>query len=231
MTADRDRLVVWGAGTSRTMRVHWMLCELGLDYQTREIVPRTETLYDPAFVALSQRGKVPLLQHGDQLVGESAAIVFHLADHFAAEQALIPEVGTPERTRFTDLSFFVLTELDATSLYVVRRHQGLPEIYGEAPQAVATAKTYFLRQVEEMERALGSQQFLMGDSFSACDILLGSTLDWARGLGYPLADSLSGYQERCWQRPSYQTAWRTNFPEHVQAALGFELTAPFEPGH
>ena len=30
---ERNKLVVWGVGTSRTMRVHWLLHELGLEYE------------------------------------------------------------------------------------------------------------------------------------------------------------------------------------------------------
>ena len=38
-------LTVWGVGTPRTMRVHWMLLELGLDYECHPIQSRTgETL-------------------------------------------------------------------------------------------------------------------------------------------------------------------------------------------
>jgi glutathione S-transferase len=34
-------LIVWGVGTGRTMRVHWMLLELGLDYECHPIQSRT----------------------------------------------------------------------------------------------------------------------------------------------------------------------------------------------
>ena len=43
--------VVWGAGTPRTLRPHWVLHELGLPYETRAIAPRTPGMEDPAFLA------------------------------------------------------------------------------------------------------------------------------------------------------------------------------------
>ena len=46
-------LILWGVGTSRTIRPHWALCELGVDYETRKIIPRTESMEDPAFLAVS----------------------------------------------------------------------------------------------------------------------------------------------------------------------------------
>ncbi len=36
-----DDLTLFGVGTSRTLRAHWMLLELGLDYETHPIQSRT----------------------------------------------------------------------------------------------------------------------------------------------------------------------------------------------
>jgi glutathione S-transferase len=52
---------------------------------------------------------------------------------------------------------FIVTELDAGSLYVVRRHEGLAATYGTAPTAVDSAKTYFLHNLEAM--TLASREF------------------------------------------------------------------------
>lgn len=38
---EKPHLVLWGAGTARTMRAHWVLHELGLDYERRPIGART----------------------------------------------------------------------------------------------------------------------------------------------------------------------------------------------
>ncbi len=56
-------LTLWGVGTSRTMRAHWMLLELGLDYLCHPIRSRTgETLTDE-FRRLNPRHKIPVLKH------------------------------------------------------------------------------------------------------------------------------------------------------------------------
>ena len=60
---------VWGIGTPRTLRPHWMLAEQGLDYETRDIMTRTEAMDAPDFCALSQRKKIPLFE--DRRVLES----------------------------------------------------------------------------------------------------------------------------------------------------------------
>jgi glutathione S-transferase len=87
---------VWGIGTSRTIRPHWALAELGVEYETRAIIPRTPSMEDPEFLSVSRRGKVPILEHDDLVIGESGAIVFWLAEHFRDRDRV--ELA-PERSR------------------------------------------------------------------------------------------------------------------------------------
>ena len=76
-------LTLLGVGTSRTMRAHWMLLELGLDYESRPIQSRSgETLTDE-FRRLNPRHKIPVLQHKSFVLSESAAIVQYLSETFA----------------------------------------------------------------------------------------------------------------------------------------------------
>jgi glutathione S-transferase len=109
---------------------------------------------------------------------------------------------------------FILSELDAGSLHVVRRHDGLKQIYGEAPTAVASAKSYFLHNVDAMAARIGSDgSYLFGEKLSAADILLGTCLDWARSCGISLPETVSSYRQRVALRPAYQAALKKNFPQ------------------
>ncbi len=212
---------LWGIGTSRTIRPHWMLLELGLDYETVPLLPRSEGMNDPEFLRLDPRKKIPFFEDGDLRIGESAAIVFHLADTYRDHGVFAPEPGTPERAVFHELAFFILTELDATTLYVLRRHEGLPDEYGEAPVACDAARAYFLRQVGEIERRLADgRPHLMGDDFGAIDILLASCLAWARFSKIDLSEPLAAYQGRISARPSFAKVMTVNFPPDALASLG-----------
>jgi len=210
---------VWGIGTPRTLRPHWMLLELGLRYETREILTRSEGMQDPGFRALNQRGKIPVLEEDDLVIGESGAILFHLADRHRERVALAPEPATSERARFDDLCLFTLTELDA-SLYVIRRHEGLASLYGEAPAACRAAREYFLRQVGEIARRLADgRAHLLGDAFSAADILVMSCLEWAAMVQIALPEALDDYRVRLRARPAWATAIERNFTPAAMAAL------------
>jgi glutathione S-transferase len=208
-----------------------MLCELGLEYETREILPRSDAMNDPDFRRVSQRGKVPILEDGDLVIGESGAIVFYLADRYRERAVLAPEPATPDRARFDDVCLFTLTELDA-SLYVIRRHEGLPEIYGASETAVSAARAYFVRQAAEMERRLSDgRPHLMGEEFSAADLLLATCLGWAGFVGIQLPEILARHLTLVSGREAYKRAVGKNFTPAAMAMLGRPPGGAAELGH
>src|SRR6266550_3547791 len=85
------RLVLWGVGTSRTVRAHWALHELDLDYECRAILPRTGETQTAEYTELNPRQKIPLLQDGDFKIAESPAIAAYLSNTYGTRKnALIP---------------------------------------------------------------------------------------------------------------------------------------------
>ena len=195
------------------MRPCWMLCELGLDFEHRPIGSRTGETQKPGYRELNPREKIPVLEDGELVLAESAAIVTYLGETYGHGTGLMPEAATSERARYWMWSFFVMTELDAHTLYVARKHKDLAEVYGEAPNAIRAAQEGFQKQVGvaslELERG---GPFILGDRFTAADILLVSCLDWARVVyGWPLTDTLRAYAERASSRDAYQRAFRQNF--------------------
>jgi len=207
-------LTLWGSGTSRTMRAHWALLELGLDYVSHPIRSRTgETLNDD-FRRLNPRHKIPVLQHQSFVLTESAAIVQYLSETFADTNALYVPKDARDRATMSEWCHFIMSELDAGSLYVVRRHEGLAEVYGQAPTAVESAKTYFLHNLELMAPRIAERgPFIFGDKLSAADILLMTCLDWAALSSITLPGTLLPYRQRIVDRSGYKAAMKKNFPE------------------
>ncbi|MES2750439.1 MAG: glutathione S-transferase family protein, partial [Pseudomonadota bacterium] len=196
-------LTLWGVGTSRTVRPHWALAELDLKYETQAIGPRTGETKTTEYTKLNPRQKIPLLQDGDFCIGESAAIVAYLSSTYSTpDRALIPEAQR-DYAKWLEWCFFIVTELDSTSLYVMRRHSAdaLGPIYGVAPEVVAKAGEYFREQLRHVEVALDDgRQFLMGDKFTSADILLTTCLDWAIAYGVGICDNAHPYLERIQKR-------------------------------
>lgn len=221
MSATPD-LTLWGAGTSRTIRAHWAMHELGLSYKIKPIGPRTGETKTAEYTRLNPRQKIPLLQDGDFCIGESAAIVAYLSRMYSTpERSLIPEAPR-EYAAWLEWCFFVVAELDSTSLYVMRRHRAdaLGHIYGVAPEVVAQAAEYFRGQLRHVEVALADgRPFLMGERFSSADILLTTCLDWAIAYGVGICDNARPYLERIQRREAYQRAVAANVPVAPTAAV------------
>jgi len=215
-------LTLFGIGTSRTMRAHWILLELGLDYESRRIESRTgETLTDE-FRRLNPRHKIPVLQHGSFVLTESAAIVEYLSERFGDPAKLYAPSDEKARATLNEWCYFIMTELDAASLYVMRRHEGLASIYGEAPAAVDSAKAYFLHNIEAMTPRIAKARYLLGELLSTADILLMTCLDWASAAGIALPQETLDYRQTMAQRPAYQEALKRNFPSRTKLTVSSE---------
>ena len=207
-------LILWGAGTSRTMRAHWMLLELDLDYQFHPIGSRTGETHTREFLELNPRRKIPVLQHGSFVLTESAAIIQYLSNTFAS-----PLIYTADdhhsRAALDEWCYFIMSELDAGSLYVVRRHDGLKQLYGEAPAAVESAKSYFLHNLRAMTRKIECHRpYLFGERLSVADFLLMTCLDWAASERILLPEAAARYHQRVALRPAYQAALARNFASY-----------------
>jgi glutathione S-transferase len=207
-------LTLWGAGTARTMRAHWMLLELGLEYEFHPFLARTGETQTDEFRQLNPRHKIPVLRHGSFVLTESAAIIQYLSEAFSESTELYVPGDARSRATLNEWCFFILSELDAASLYVMRRHEGLKHVYGEAPVAFESAKKYFLHNLEAMaSRVESGDPYLFGDRLSTADILLMTCLDWAAASEVPLSDTFSRYRQRVRQRPAYRAALERNFAQ------------------
>jgi len=222
--ATRPLFTLWGIGTSRTIRPIWTAIELGLerdvDFALEEIITRSPRMARPDYQAVSPRNKIPMYVEGDLVIGESASISLHLADRFRERAVLAPPVGTRERAQHDELCWFAMTEMDAI-LYILRRHDGLPEIYGAAEVACAAAKAYFQRSSEEITRRLeDGRRYLTGDAFTVADILVASCHSWSQQIyQIPVADAFDAFAARVSERPSLARAMAMNFTPESMAAL------------
>ncbi len=207
-----QELIVWGVGTTRTMRVHWLLHELELPYETRPITPRSGETKEPEYQRINPKEKVPCLQHGDFNLSESLAIVSYIREMSDMLVRDSYQQSLQGRATYLEWASFILMELDATSLYVMRRHRDLSEIYGDAPNANLTAQKYFDKMIRSVDaRIPPTNGFLWGDCFSEIDILMTTCLDWAFFYDLDLTDNAAAYRARMNSRAGYQSASAMNY--------------------
>ena len=203
--------ILWGVGTSRTIRAHWALIELKLSYKTEIIRTRTPDTETAAFKSVNPRQKIPVLQDGTLTMGESAAIVTYLAESYSTEQvSLIPD-NPKARAKYFEWMSFISMELDATSLYVLRRHWSLPEIYGDSPVANKASEEYFNRMITAADKLKNpKQKYLLETGFSGVDILMTTTLKWAIDYNQKIPNDFMEYLDHMVNRPGYIAALEAN---------------------
>jgi glutathione S-transferase len=204
-------ITIWGGATARTVRAHWMCHELNLEYEPKLIGSRTGATQTEEFRMLNAKEKIPVLVDGDFVLSESAAIVTYLGDTYGPETGLVPKPYTRERALYNQWLSFVQMELDAHTLYVMRKHRDLANLYGEAPAAITTAIEGFQKQVAVADTALEQSEYLVGDQFTGADLMMATVLSWAQAYGVETTSRLKAYAKVQMARPAYHAAAELNF--------------------
>ena len=125
-----------------------------LDYVCRSHPAAHRRDQDAGVYRAQSTPEIPLLQDGDFNIAESPAIVAYLSDTYGTAKTAGPDASRRLRATWLEWCFHIAMELDATSLYVMRRHRDLKHIYGEAPVAVESASQYFETQLRHVVHAL-----------------------------------------------------------------------------
>ena len=191
-----DELVFYTNPRSRGRIVRWMLEEVGQPYRTEVLDYRT-TMKALAYLAVNPMGKVPALRHGDAVVTEAAAICAYLADAFPHAK-LAPPPGARLRAPYYRWLFFAAGPIEASvsnkALGFIVPPEREPSIgYGS-----------FERVMKTLEDAVSSANYLVGDSFTAADVYVGSQIGF--GLMFGMLEKRPAF-ETYWQRISARPAY------------------------
>lgn len=191
---------------SRSMRVVWLCEELGLDYRLAPIEMFSPAMKEPGFLAIHPLGKVPAIEDGDFVLWETTAI-FDYLDARYGEGRLIPPRDT--RAGATCAQWMAYGESPLTVIMgEIAAHSGpMPEAM-RRPALVERGREIAGSLVGVVEDGLGDAPFVLGEDFSAADIMLGFGLMIARHLEYvnQQTPKCVAYLERLESRAAYQIA-------------------------
>lgn len=192
------------APRTRSVRILWLLEELGLPYE----LVRVDFL-PPAKEFFAQRtptGKLPTLEDGDVTLCESGAIVEWILERHGKGR-LAPPPGTRERARYLQwLHFAESTAFPPLGIVVWLT------LYRSDAQSqtelIQDARARAAMGLEFLEREIGESTHLVGDEFTAADIMMGFTLVASRMLGVLDArfPRVNRYLARLEARPAFQKA-------------------------
>ena len=170
---------LYHAPLSRSVRVVWLLEELGLPYELRA-APLEPTVPKP-FAQKTPTGKVPTIEDGDTTMFESGAILEYVLERYG-QGRLAPPPGSPLRGPFLQWVHFA----DATAftgLGNVIWHTRFKEDGESVADALADYRGWAEASLDALERNLGGREFLLGAEFSGADIMVGYTVLVAKALG------------------------------------------------
>ena len=195
---------LWFAPRTRADRILWLLEELELP---SELV-RVDFL-PPAKQFFAQRtptGKLPTLEDGDVTLCESGAIVEWILERHGKGR-LAPPAGSPERARFLQWLHFAESTAFPPLGIVVWLTLYRKDAQSQA-ELIADARARAAMGLEFLEREIGESPYLVGDTFTAADIMMGFTLVASRLLGVLDArfPRLNRYLARLEARPAFQKA-------------------------
>lgn len=200
-------ITLYHAPQTRSVRPRWMLEELGVPYDVRRLNLAAGDQKKPDYLALNPNGTIPTLVDGDLVLWESAAICQYLADK-APDKRLAPPVGTPARGKYYQWIHYAMSALEPPAITIFLHTMMRPE-EKRVPLLVEEARPALAAGMAVVERALAGRPHILGDEFTAADVMIASTLGWARMMGLVGADlpNVSDYLDRLMARPAAQRAF------------------------
>jgi len=160
-----------------------------------------EARKDAGFMAASPMGKVPAIADSQAEavvnVADSAAIALYLADRYPAS-GLAPAIDSVERGSYLYWMTFTPGVIEPA---MAEKFNGWQVSRGTSGWGD------FELMVETLENGLQTGPWLLGELFSAADVMVGSSVYFMRLFGIlPDNPVLSAYVERCLARPAYARA-------------------------
>ncbi len=180
----------------------WMNEELGDVCEIKLVNMKAGEQKSPDFLKINPMGKIPALVHEGAAVTEAAAICAYLADAYP-QAGLAPASNDPKRGVYFRWMFFAPSCIEPMMLDKfagVKRENAASVGYGSEADVLNAIKY-----------AIGDGPFLLGEKFTAADVVFGSTLNFAMMFGaIEKAEPFKSYTERLTSRPAFKRAMEKN---------------------
>jgi len=209
---NNEIIEIWGYKTFRPFRVYWALEEMKLNYRSYKIGSRTGETQTTEYLKINPKGKIPLFRHNEIYISESVAAMNYVVQNFETTSDFYVPNSAKDKAKIDEWSYMCAMELDALGVYILRRHQlvangGLSNLYGEAPNAIKTAKEHVNRMLLACDKDVPNDNWLIGNSPSCADIMFMSCLQVIKLYKLDIkSDKINDYYERAVKRKQYINA-------------------------
>jgi glutathione S-transferase len=201
-------VTLFHAPNTRSSGVRILLEELGADHEVHPINLGTNEQRGARYMAINPMGKVPAVLHHGALITEQPAIFIYLADLYP-EAALAPALNDPLRGPYLRWMIFYGSSFEPA--LVDRALKRTPAALSTSPYGD------FDTMLATLVQQLSQGPYMLGDKFSALDVLWGTALSWTTQFQLvPLLPEIAAYMERVNSRPAVARA------QALDAALAAE---------
>lgn len=186
---------------TRAASVVWMLEECEQPYTLSPVDVKAGQQKAADFLAMNRMGKLPVLVDDGVVVTESAAIGVYLADRYAYGR-LAPAVDAPQRGPYLKWCFFAPTVIEVGCLAKAAdwKFRASSAGFGD-----------YETMLDTVEEGLSGGAWLLGDTFTMADVIVGGTLEWMLQFGMiERRERFTEYVERILERPAKQRAIERN---------------------
>ena len=196
MSANRDITLFHSPHTRSSGTL--VLLEVGAPYALRVLNMKAGEQRQSGYLAINPMGKVPAILHGDALVTEQVAIYLYLGDLFP-EAGLAPAIGDLLRGPYLRwMVFYAACFEPAVVDRAMNRESG-----GQAMSPYGDYDTMLGALAAQLKRG----PWLLGERFSAADVLWGTALTWTTRFGLvPELPEITAYLARFNVRPAVARA-------------------------
>jgi glutathione S-transferase len=192
------RVIFFHAPNSRSGGTRALLEELGVPFDLHVLSFKKGEQRQPEYLAINPMGKVPAIRHGDALITEQPAVFMYLADLYP-EAKLAPPIGDPLRGPY--LRWLVYCGSCFEPALVDRSMKREPAAPSTCPYGD------FDTMLKTLTDQLEQGPYMLGDTFSAADVLWGTALNWTTMFKLvPELPVIRAYIDRVLARPAMQRA-------------------------
>lgn len=189
-----SEITLYHAPNTRSTGVRILLEELGAPHRLQVMNMKAGEHRAAAYLAINPMGKVPALIHGDALVTEQAAIYLYLADLFPGA-GLTPALDDPLRGPYLRWMVYYGSSFEPAVIDRALQREAGPRAmsaYGDFDTVLAT-----------LLGALSRGPYILGERFTAADVLWGTALGWTTGFKLvPEEPAIMAYIARVNGRPA-----------------------------
>jgi glutathione S-transferase len=192
--AHESTVTLYHSPNTRSSAALTLLEELGAPYELKVLNMKAGEQRQADYLAINPMGKVPAVVHDGALITEQPAVFIYLADLFPAA-GLAPPIGDPLRGPYLRWMVFYGSSFEPAVIDRAMKRE---------PAAMATSP---YGDYDTMLRTLTGQlakgPYLLGERFSAADVLWGTALAWTTAFDLvPKLPAIQAYIERVAARPA-----------------------------